>query len=1143
MRAPRPPSGALTGDNALAFPGSASGQSGTTSAVTGPTTFTAEAWFKTTTTSGGKIVGFGGNSTGSSSSYDRHIYMDNSGRITFGVYPNAVKTVRSTTAYNDGQWHHVAASLSPAGMQLSMDGLKVGSDPSVTGAQGYAGFWRIGGDNLGSWPNQPSSQYFNGSIDEVAIYPTALSGAQIRDHFTKSGRTLAIPAAPADAYGSTVYNDDPALYWRLNEASGPTATDVSPNMSNGSYYGGVANRTASPVSDPAFAATFNGSDGLVSSNAQFANPKNYSEEIWFKTTSNSGGKLIGFGASQTGTSGSYDRHVYMDNGGKVTFGVWTGFTNTITTATALNDGKWHHAVATQSTTNGMALYVDGKLVGTNGQTDAQDYAGYWRIGGDNHWGCCSPFLAGDLDEAAIYAKVLTAAQVKAHYEASPAATNDAPVADFTATCTEGACDFDSTASSDPDGSIVGWTWDFGDGTSSTNASPTHGYTASGTYSVSLTVTDNKGATHTKTSPVSVTVTPPNVNPVAGFTFNCIDRSCMFDSSTSSDPDGGTIASYAWNFGNGSGTSTDANPAYVYAANGTYNASLTVTDDRGGSHTVTKAVAVHKNTEPEATFSSTCDELVCSFDSSGTTDPDGSVTGYAWNFGDGGTSTLANPNHTFGVSGTYVVSLTVTDNDGGTATHTDSVSVVVTPNAPPTAAFTPDCAQLACAFNGTASSDSDGTIAGYAWDFGDGTTATGATASKTYAAAGSYTVTLTVTDNEGATATQSSTVSVAPTPNTPPVAAYTFDCDQRDCTFDGTGSHDPDGEIVSYLWDFGDDGTAQTATPSHDYEADGTYPVKLTVTDSRGDSVSISKNVTVALAVNADPVADFTSSCANLVCSFNAAAADDPDGTIASYAWDFDDSTPDGSGETVNHTYGAAGTYSVQLTVTDNDGATDTSTKSVTVTAAPVGPIAADNFGRTVTRWGNADTGGTYTYSGTTFATTGSKGTIRLGSAGTSATASLNSVSARDVNVLTDFSVDKMATGGGTYNSVVVRRIGTSDYRLAFREQTGGTIRLTISRTVNGTATVLRDVTLSGVTYTAGDNFRVRFTVSGNGTTTLNAKAWKVGTTEPAAAQATVTDSTAALQAAGAFQIVSYLSGSSTNAPVMVSVDNLLITAP
>ena len=220
----------------------------------------------------------------------------------------------------------------------------------------------------------------------------------------------------------------------------------------------------------------------------------------------------------------------------MTFGVWTGFTNTITTPTRYNDGKWHHVVATQSTTDGMALYVDGKLAGTNGQTDAQAYNGYWRIGGDNHWGCCSPFLAGDLDEAAVYAKVLTAAQVKAHYEASPAATNDAPVAAFTSTCTEGACAFDSTASSDPDGidRRLGLELRGRRRPAPTPRRPTATPPPGPTPSA-LTVTDNKGATNTTTQPVTVTVTPPNVNPVADFTFNCIDRSCMFDSSTLGRP--------------------------------------------------------------------------------------------------------------------------------------------------------------------------------------------------------------------------------------------------------------------------------------------------------------------------------------------------------------------------------------------------------------------------------------------------------------------------------------------------------------------------------------------------------------------------------------------------------------------------------
>ena len=90
----------------------------------------------------------------------------------------------------------------------------------------------------------------------------------------------------------------------------------------------------------------------------------------------------------------------MDNGGQVTFGVWTGFTNTITTTNALNDGNWHHVVATQSSTTGHEALHRRQARRHQRPDRAQDYTGYWRIGGDNHWGCCSPFLAGDLDEAA-----------------------------------------------------------------------------------------------------------------------------------------------------------------------------------------------------------------------------------------------------------------------------------------------------------------------------------------------------------------------------------------------------------------------------------------------------------------------------------------------------------------------------------------------------------------------------------------------------------------------------------------------------------------------------------------------------------------------------------------------------------------------
>lgn len=335
-------------------------------------------------------------------------------------------------------------------MALWVDGVRVGTNGAATSAQPYSGFWRIGGDNLNGWPNQPSSFFFNGTIDEVAIYPTALSGTQIRDHYVKSGRSLSGPAAPTDDYGKAVYADDPALYWRLNEASGATAADTSANGSNGVYAGGVSYRAASTVAEPPYGVGFNGSDAVVGSNDSFTNPANYSEEVWFKTTTSNGGKLIGFGDQRSGFSSNYDRHVYMENSGQLTFGVWTGHTNTTTSPRAYNDGKWHHAVATQSSTSGMKLYVDGALVGDHPQTQAQGYSGYWRIGGDSSW-AANPFFAGTLDEAAVYTSVLSPERVKAHYEASAVGDNAAPVAAFTSDCVEWACSFDSSASSDPDG--------------------------------------------------------------------------------------------------------------------------------------------------------------------------------------------------------------------------------------------------------------------------------------------------------------------------------------------------------------------------------------------------------------------------------------------------------------------------------------------------------------------------------------------------------------------------------------------------------------------------------------------------------------------------------------------------------------------
>jgi PKD repeat protein len=160
--------------------------------------------------------------------------------------------------------------------------------------------------------------------------------------------------------------------------------------------------------------------------------------------------------------------------------------------------------------------------------------------------------------------------------------------------------------------------------------------------------------------------------------------------------------------------------------------------------------------PVAAFSNTCTSLTCAFDSSASTVQNATVTGRSWNFGDGVTSTEANPVHAFAATGTYQVALTVTSSKGLTNTVTKPVQVTRV-NQNPTADFTATCDQLACTFDATGSTDPDGTIASYQWDFGDSTTGTGNPATHPYATAGTRDVTLTVTDNDGGIGTTTKSV--------------------------------------------------------------------------------------------------------------------------------------------------------------------------------------------------------------------------------------------------------------------------------------------------------------------------------------------------------------------------------------------------
>jgi PKD repeat protein len=286
--------------------------------------------------------------------------------------------------------------------------------------------------------------------------------------------------------------------------------------------------------------------------------------------------------------------------------------------------------------------------------------------------------------------------------------------------------------------------------------------------------------------------------------------------------------------------------------------------------------------------------------------------------------------------------------------------------------------------------------------------------------------------------------------------------------------------------------------------------------------------TVTPPVNQAPSATFSTSVTGLAATVNASASSDPDGTITGYAWNYGDGTT-GSGATSSHTYAAAGTFTVTLTVTDNGGATATTTRAVTTTVPASTVFASDTFDRTVSGgWGSAPTGGAWTITGAAAAlsVSGGAGVVTL-PAGSTRSAVLGSVTKTAADLQSTVSLDAVPTGSGAYATIVGRQVGTATYTASAWIKAGGAVALVIKQG----STVLSNTVVPGLTYTAGAKLQVRMQASGTNPTTLRAKIWLASAAEPSAWLSTVTDSTAALQAAGTMGLQAYLSGSATSAGV------------
>lgn len=406
--------------------------------------------------------------------------------------------------------------------------------------------------------------------------------------------------------------------------------------------------------------------------------------------------------------------------------------------------------------------------------------------------------------------------------------NKAPVARIAANCEGLACSFDGRSSSDSDGSVSEWLWRL-EGETIAAEQFDHEFSEAGDYEIELTVIDDEGASSHRTE--SVTVSAPNEAPEARFTSVCVHDECTFDASASKDNDG-SIVDWQWSLGDGS-EATGKTVEHQYAEEGDFWVSLSVTDDDGAGSSVGHSVAISKpNQEPLARFDVSCDQLSCALDATNSTDPDGEVVAWKWNFGDGQEADGSSVRHDYGESGTYRIELTVED-DEGAQDHRSLTVEVTRPNVAPSAQFEWTCDGGRCVFDGSASNDPDGEITSWRWSFGDGGQATGVQAEHVYDASGNYLVTLEVVDYDGLADSGSNSLTIElPEPEDEPVASFSVDCDGRECLLDAGSSTAADGSITSYDWSFGDGTSGTGSAVSHNYNRDGNYTVTLKVTDGR-----------------------------------------------------------------------------------------------------------------------------------------------------------------------------------------------------------------------------------------------------------------------------------------------------------------------
>jgi PKD repeat protein len=461
--------------------------------------------------------------------------------------------------------------------------------------------------------------------------------------------------------------------------------------------------------------------------------------------------------------------------------------------------------------------------------------------------------------------------------------------------------------------IASYRWDFGDGTVATSTSPTHTYATAGLYPVVLTSTTARASG--TTSQTVVVYGPPNAS-LDIDSHGWVGASTRFTATAITVPSGDSTVAFTWNFGDGNAGPGPWANNHTYNAPGAYTVTVTAAN-AAGSAAVSDTVTVFS--APTVTAASTSPDWLgqaSAFTSTVSSAPPGDPSlWYLWSFGDGVTSTLQNPTHTYAAPGIHFATIAAT-NPAATVTAT----VPVTIYGPPMTAFSstsPDyLGQTTWFTNATTTVPPGDPTLEYAWSFGDGTESAVTQPSHTYLAPGIYTVVLTAT-NPAALAWSTHNVSIFSSPTADFMATPISGVRPLQVSFTAVVTTTPAGDpLLAYAWAFGDGTTSMVANPVHVYAAAGAYTVTLVVSNPAGqDGMTRTSFITVSpipvvAAFSATPLTGY----APLTVAFTNASS----GDYTDVLWDFGDGTSSTTANPV-HAYSSPGAYSVTLTVSGTGG--------------------------------------------------------------------------------------------------------------------------------------------------------------------------------------------------------------------------------